>query len=36
VRVHVHTILHKLGVADRKQAIIAATQNNLLDTQSTD
>jgi two-component system, NarL family, response regulator len=36
VRVHVHTILHKLGVADRKQAIIAATQNNLLDTQLTD
>jgi two-component system, NarL family, response regulator len=36
VRVHVHAILHKLGVADRKQAIIAATQNNLLDTQSTD
>jgi two-component system, NarL family, response regulator len=30
VRVHVHAILHKLGVADRKQAIITATQNNLL------
>jgi two-component system, NarL family, response regulator len=36
VRVHVHTILHKLGVADRKQAVIAATQNNLFDTQPTD
>ncbi len=36
VRVHVHAILHKLGVTDRKQAIIAATQNNLLDTQLTD
>jgi two-component system, NarL family, response regulator len=32
VRVHVHAILHKLGVADRKQAVITATQNNLLDT----
>lgn len=31
VRVHVHTILHKLGVSDRKQAIAIATQNNLLD-----
>ncbi len=30
VRVHVHAILHKLGVADRKQAVITATQSNLL------
>jgi len=30
VRVHIHTILHKLEVADRKQAIAIATQNNLL------
>ncbi len=30
VRVHVHTILHKLGVGDRKQAIAIAIQNNLL------
>jgi two-component system, NarL family, response regulator len=36
VRVHVHAILHKLGVADRKQAIITATQNNLLDVSATD
>jgi two-component system, NarL family, response regulator len=31
VRVHVHTILHKLGVSDRKQAVSIAIQNNLLD-----
>ncbi len=31
VRVHVHTILHKLGVSDRKQAVTVAIQNNLLD-----
>jgi two-component system, NarL family, response regulator len=31
VRVHVHTILHKLGATDRKQAVSIATQNNLLD-----
>ncbi|MBD2088740.1 response regulator transcription factor [Microcoleus sp. FACHB-1515] len=31
VRVHVHAILHKLGVSDRRQAITIATQNNLLD-----
>jgi two-component system, NarL family, response regulator len=31
VRVHVHTILHKLGVSDRKQAVTIAIQNNLLD-----
>ncbi len=30
VRVHIHTILHKLEVADRKQAIAIATQNHLL------
>jgi two-component system, NarL family, response regulator len=30
VRVHVHTILHKLGVSDRKQAMAIAIQNNLL------
>jgi two-component system, NarL family, response regulator len=30
VRVHVHTILHKLGVSDRKQAVLIAVQNNLL------
>ena len=30
VRVHVHTILHKLGVTDRKQAVSIAIQNNLL------
>jgi len=31
VRVHIHTILHKFGVSDRKQAIAIALQNNLLD-----
>ncbi len=31
VRVHVHAILHKFGVSDRKQAIAIALQNNLLD-----
>lgn len=31
VRVHVHTILHKLGVSDRKQAMIVALRKNLLD-----
>ncbi len=36
VRVHVHAILHKLGVADRKQAIIIATHHNLLDMSVTD
>ncbi len=30
VRVHIHTILHKLGVGDRKQAIAIAIQNHLL------
>jgi two-component system, NarL family, response regulator len=30
VRVHVHTILHKLGVTDRKQAVSIAIQNKLL------
>ena len=29
VRVHVHTILHKLGAADRKQAVSIAIQNQL-------
>ena len=31
VRVHIHAILHKFGVSDRKQAIAIALQNNLLD-----
>ncbi|WP_309741890.1 response regulator transcription factor [Chamaesiphon sp. OTE_20_metabat_361] len=31
VRVHVHTILHKLGATDRKQAVSIATHNKLLD-----
>lgn len=31
VRVHIHAILHKFGVSDRKQAIAYALQNNLLD-----
>ncbi|NJL22735.1 MAG: response regulator [Leptolyngbyaceae cyanobacterium SM1_3_5] len=31
VRVHVHAILHKLGVSDRKQAIAIASRNNLSD-----
>ncbi|MEE3717384.1 response regulator transcription factor [Tumidithrix elongata RA019] len=30
VRVHVHTILHKLGVSDRAQAAIFAFQNGLI------
>lgn len=30
VRVHVHAILHKLGVSDRKQAIVIAMRKNLL------
>lgn len=29
VRVHVHSILHKLGVRDRTQAVIVALQNHL-------
>ncbi len=28
VRVHVHAILHKLGVRDRTQAVVVALQNN--------
>ena len=31
VRVHVHTILHKLGASDRKQAVAISNQNHLLD-----
>ena len=31
VRVHVHTILHKLGVSDRKQATAIARQHHLLE-----
>ena len=31
VRVHIHAILHKFGVSDRKQAIAIALQNNLFD-----
>ena len=30
VRVHIHTILHKLGVRDRAQAVMVATQQQLL------
>jgi two-component system NarL family response regulator len=30
VRVHVHAILHKLGVRDRTQAVIIAIQNKLI------
>jgi two-component system, NarL family, response regulator len=30
VRVHVHAILHKLGVRDRTQAVIIAMQNKLI------
>ncbi len=30
VRVHVHTILHKLGATDRKQAVSIAIHNHLL------
>jgi two-component system, NarL family, response regulator len=30
VRVHVHAILHKLGVGDRKQAVAIAIARNLL------
>jgi two-component system, NarL family, response regulator len=32
VRVHVHTILHKLGVSDRKQAVAIAIAHDLLNT----
>jgi two-component system, NarL family, response regulator len=31
VRVHVHTILHKLGASDRKQAVAISNQNYLVD-----
>ena len=31
VRVHVHTILHKLGVSDRTQAALLATDRKLID-----
>jgi len=31
VRVHIHAILHKFGVSERKQAIAYAIQNNPLD-----
>ena len=31
VRVHIHAILHKFGVGDRKQAIAIAIQNNFFD-----
>ena len=31
VRVHVHTILHKLGVSDRTQAALLATNRKLID-----
>jgi two-component system, NarL family, response regulator len=31
VRVHVHTILHKLGANDRKQAVAISNQNYLVD-----
>jgi two-component system, NarL family, response regulator len=30
VRVHVHAILHKLGVRDRTQAVVVALQNQLI------
>lgn len=30
VRVHVHAILHKLGVRDRTQAVVVALQNKLI------
>jgi two-component system, NarL family, response regulator len=30
VRVHVHAILHKLGVRDRTQAVVVAQQNRLI------
>ncbi|HYW20516.1 MAG TPA: response regulator transcription factor [Nodularia sp. (in: cyanobacteria)] len=30
VRVHVHAILHKLEVSDRSQAVVVATQKNLI------
>ncbi|WP_414550855.1 response regulator transcription factor [Anabaena sp. CCY 0017] len=30
VRVHVHAILHKLEVSDRTQAVVVATQKNLI------
>ncbi len=35
VRVHVHTILHKLGVGDRAQAVIVALQKRLIKTNLT-
>jgi two-component system, NarL family, response regulator len=35
VRVHVHAILHKLGVRDRTQAVIVALQNKLITPPST-
>ncbi len=31
VRVHVHTILHKLGARDRQQAVEIATRHNLIE-----
>jgi two-component system, NarL family, response regulator len=31
VRVHVHGILHKLGVENRSQAVVVALQNQLID-----
>ncbi|MBD2535709.1 response regulator transcription factor [Nostoc flagelliforme FACHB-838] len=30
VRVHIHTILHKLGVADRQTAVVIALQKRLI------
>lgn len=30
VRVHIHAILHKFGVSDRKQAIAIAIKNNFI------
>jgi two-component system NarL family response regulator len=36
VRVHVHSILHKLGVRDRIQAVMIAMQNQLLSLQPPD
>ncbi|MBH8553352.1 response regulator transcription factor [Nostocaceae cyanobacterium CENA357] len=35
VRVHVHTILHKLGVGDRTQAVVVALQKRLIKTDLT-
>jgi two-component system, NarL family, response regulator len=31
VRVHVHTILHKLGARDRQQAVEIAARHNLIE-----